>query len=632
MNKQDYDALAHTLPLQPGVYRFINPEDEILYIGKAKHLKKRIASYFGNRKDMRRKTKIMVKAAIRIEYTIVDTEQDALLLEATLIQKHQPRYNVMLKSGKPYPYICIKKERFPRVFITRNIVHDGSQYFGPYVSRHRINNILELIKNLFQLRTCNLNLSEENILAGKFKPCLEFHIKNCKAPCVDLETEAEYDHKVGQIANLLKGHFGAVKTYLKEQMLEYAENMQFERAAEIKLQYNAIQNYQGKSTVVNPKIRDVDVFSLEQDEDLCYLNYLKVVEGAIINTFTLELDQNLDDLPEDLLLFGIQTLREKFQSIAPEVIVPFDLPSVWEGTLITVPKIGDKKKLLELSQKNLRYFVLQKKKQAISHANKKTSTERVMEIMKKDLQMDVLPLHLECFDNSNLQGTSPVASMVCFRNGKPSKRDYRHFHIKTVVGPDDFASMEEIVYRRYKRVLASGKPLPQLIVIDGGKGQLSAAVKSLKALDIYGRVTIIGIAKRLEEIFFPEDSVPLLLSKKSPTLKIIQQARNEAHRFAIEFHRLIRSKKFITSQLTKIPGIGKKTADKLLQEYGSVEKVKKVPEDALQTLVGKAATKKILDYFNNPAEEEDGLFIETAADRNELPAAEENTTPSEEEE
>ncbi len=599
MTKEDYQQIAASLPLQPGVYRFISEDNQILYIGKAKHLKKRIASYFGNRKDMRRKTKLMVRAAVRIEYTIVDTEQDALLLEATLIQKHQPRYNVALKSGKPYPYICIKKERFPRVFLTRNVVRDGSKYFGPYVSKHRINNILELIKNLFQLRNCNLKLSEENIELLKFKPCLEYHIKNCKAPCIGLESEEEYQAKVNQIAFLLKGHFGAVKVFLKEQMQEYAEKMLFEKAQEIKQQYDAIHHYQGKSTVVNPHIRDVDVFSIQQDENLCYLNYLKVVEGAIINTFTLELDQNLDDQPEDLLIFGIQTLREKFHSIAPEVIVPISLPSIWKEALITVPKIGDKKKLLELSQKNLSYYVLQKKKQALARANKKTSTERVMEIMKKDLQMDVLPLHLECFDNSNLQGTTPVAAMVCFKNGKPSKRNYRHFHIKTVVGSDDFASMEEIVYRRYKRLLATAKPLPQLIVVDGGKGQLSAAVKSLKALDLYGKITIIGIAKRLEEIYFPEDNIPLLLSKKSPTLKIIQQARDEAHRFAIEFHRLIRSNKFLTTQLTQIPGIGKKTAEKLLKEFGSVEKIKISEQVLLESCIGKAATQKVLDYFND---------------------------------
>ncbi len=603
MTKDDYNKIAPTIPLEPGVYRFINKDDVILYIGKAKHLKKRVASYFGNRKDMRNKTRIMVRNSVRIEYTIVDTEQDALLLEATLIQKHQPRYNVMLKSGKPYPYICIKKERFPRVFITRQVNKDGSKYFGPYVSRHRMNTIVELIKNLFQLRTCHLNLSEKNIIAQKFKPCLEFHIKNCLAPCVGLEEEQAYDAKIDQVANMLKGHFASVKRYLKDEMQKHAENMQFERAQEIKVQYDALDNYQGKSTVVNPSIKDVDVFSLEQDDDIAYFNYLKVVDGAIINTFTMELDKNLDDDQRDLLVFVIQTLREKYQSIAPEVIVPIEIPDVWEGTTITIPKIGDKKKLLDLSEKNLTYYVLQKRKQAISRANKQSTSEKVMEIMKKDLQMSVLPLHIECFDNSNLQGTHPVAAMVCFRHGKPSKRDYRHYHIKTVEGPDDFASMEEIVYRRYKRLLESNKTLPQLIIIDGGKGQLSAAVKSLKALSIYKRVTIIGIAKRLEEIYFPEDSVPLLLSKKSPTLKIIQQARNEAHRFAIEFHRLIRSKKYVSTQLTEIQGIGKKTAEKLLQEFASVEKMKAATQEELENVVGKAATKKVFAHYDLPYQE-----------------------------
>jgi len=600
MTKEDYKKIAPDFPTQPGVYRFINAENEILYIGKAKHLKKRVSSYFSNRKDMRKKTRIMVRNAARIEYTIVDTEQDALLLEATLIQKHQPRYNVALKSGKPYPYICIKKERFPRVFVTRHVYRDGSKYFGPYVSKHRMNTIVELIKNLFQLRTCNLNLSEKNILSGKFKPCLEYHIKNCLAPCVGFEEEEAYNVKVNQVANILKGHFGSVKRYLKDEMTKYAEAMEFERAQEIKVQYDALDNYQGKSTVVNPSIRDVDVFSLEQDEDMAYFNYLKVVDGAIINTFTMELDKNLNDNQTDLLVFAIQTLREKYQSIAPELIVPIAVPDVWDNTTITIPKIGDKKKLLELSEKNLQYYVLQKRKQAASRANKQSTAERVMEIMKKDLQMPVLPLHIECFDNSNLQGTNPVAAMVCFKHGRPSKREYRHFHIKTVEGPDDYASMEEVVYRRYSRLLQESKTLPQLIIIDGGKGQLSSAVKSLKVLGIYERVTIIGIAKRLEEIYFPEDGVPLLLSKKSPTLKVIQQARNEAHRFAIEFHRLMRSKKYVSTQLTEIEGIGKKTADKLLQTFASVEKVKAASQEELMECIGKAATKKLMAHYGLP--------------------------------
>lgn len=603
MTKEDYNRIAPNFPTEPGVYRFIGADDVILYIGKAKHLKKRVSSYFMKRKDMRNKTRVMVRKAVRIEYTIVDTEQDALLLEATLIQKHQPRYNVMLKSGKPYPYICIKNERFPRVFITRHVRKDGSRYFGPYVSKRRMSALVDLIKNLFQLRTCQLNLSEENIIAGKFKPCLEFHIKNCLAPCVGLEEEEAYNAKIAQVNNILKGHFSSVKRYLREEMQHHAENLQFERAQEIKVQYDALDNYQGRSTVVNPNIRDVDVFSLDVDSDTAYFNYLKVVDGAIINTFTMELDVNLDDDREDLLVFAIQTLREKYQSIAPELIVPIEIPNVWDSTTITIPKIGDKKKLLDLSEKNLAYYVLQKKKQAAAKADKQTSTERVMEIMKKDLQMDVLPLHIECFDNSNLQGTNPVAAMVCFRHGKPSKKDYRHYHVKTVEGPDDFASMTEIVYRRYSRLLNENKTLPQLIIIDGGKGQLSAAVKSLKELNIYKRVTIIGIAKRLEEIYFPEDSVPLLLSKKSPTLKVIQQARNEAHRFAIEFHRLLRSKKYVATELTNINGIGKTTAEKLLQTFGSVEKIKQTPQEELEAAIGKAATRKLMTHFELPYQE-----------------------------
>lgn len=600
MNKEDYNKIAPNIPTEPGVYRFIGTNDEILYIGKAKHLKKRVSSYFMNRKDMRNKTRVMVRKAVRIEYTIVDTEQDALLLEATLIQKHQPRYNVALKSGKPYPYICIKNERFPRVFITRHVRKDGSRYFGPYVSKRRMSSMVDLIKNLFQLRTCQLNLSEENIIAGKFKPCLEYHIKNCLAPCIGLEEEEAYNAKIAQVNNILRGHFSSVKRYLREEMQRYAENLQFERAQEIKVQYDALDNYQGRSTVVNPNIRDVDVFSLDVDNDTAYFNYLKVVDGAIINTFTMELEVNLDDNQEDLLVFAIQTLREKYQSIAPELIVPIEMPNVWDSTTITIPKIGDKKKLLDLSEKNLAYYVLQKKKQAAARADKQSSTDRVLEIMKKDLQMEVLPLHIECFDNSNLQGTNPVAAMVCFRHGKPSKKDYRHYHIKTVEGPDDFGSMTEIVDRRYSRLLKENKTLPQLIIIDGGKGQLSAAVKSLKALNIYKRVTIIGIAKRLEEIYFPEDNVPLLLSKKSPTLKVIQQARNEAHRFAIEFHRLLRSKKYVATELTNIKGIGKTTAEKLLKAFSSVEKIKGTPQEQLEEVVGKAATRKLMMHFELP--------------------------------
>lgn len=600
MNKEDYKKLLPTLPTDPGVYRFIGADEEILYIGKAKNLKKRIASYFTSRKDMRRKTKRMVMAAKKLNYTLVETEQDALLLEATLIKKHQPRYNVALKHSRPYPYICIKKERFPRIMISRKVVQDGSKYYGPYVSKKRMYTLLELIKELFQLRSCALNLSEESIAAGKHKVCLEYHIKNCKAPCVGFESEANYMDKIEQVQNMLKGQLGAVRKYLKSEMGRYAEELNFEQAQRTKVQLALLENYQGKSTVVNANIRDLDVFTLAQDEkgEMAYINYLKVVEGAIINTFMLELKQNLDTEAEDLLLFGIRELREKFQSIAPEIVVPFEIQLPWSEIQLTVPKIGDKKKLLELSEKNAKYFILQKQKQALAKANKMGKAEQLLEIMKKDLQIDDLPIHIECFDNSNLQGNQPVSAMVVFKNGRPAKKEYRHYHVKTVVGPDDFASMEEVVFRRYKRLLEEKKPLPQLIVIDGGKGQLSAAVKSLKALGIFERLAIIGIAKRLEEIFFPNDPVPLLLSKKSPTLKVIQQARDEAHRFAISFHRDVRSKQFLQNELRQIPGVGEKTQEKLLLALGSVKEVKKANLSQLEAIVGANLAQKIRTYFD----------------------------------
>jgi excinuclease ABC subunit C len=600
MTTADYQILLPSLPEQPGIYRFIAVDEEILYIGKAKSLKKRIASYFGEKKDMRRKTRMMVRTAVRLEYTIVDTEQDALLLEATLIKKHQPRYNVALKHSRPYPYICIKKESFPRVMTVYKVEQDGSRYFGPYPSRSRMYTIIDLIKQLFKLRTCSLNLSKSNIEQNKFKVCLEYHIKNCLGPCVGLETEAEYNIKVEQVANILKGHLSSVKRFLKEQMSIFAEKLEFEKAAEIKVQLDAIEKYQGRSTVVHANIRDVDVFTIATDPDaeMAYVNYLKVVEGSIINTYTLELVQNLDSEKEDLLLYAIQVLREKFQSISPEVLIPFELSSPWPEVKFSVPQIGDKKKLMELSEKNAAYFLEQQQKQALARLEKKTQTEQILELMKKDLQLDELPIHIECFDNSNLQGTNPVSSCVVFKNAKPAKRDYRHYHVKSVEGPNDFASMEEVVFRRYRRLLDEGTPLPQLIIIDGGKGQLSAATVSLKALGIFDRVTVIGIAKRLEEIFFPDDPVPILLSKKSHTLKIIQQARDEAHRFAISFHRDIRSKNFAKTELNSIPGIGEKTAQKLLTHFGSVKKIKESTREEIELLVAEKIADKLIEYFN----------------------------------
>ena len=599
MTTEDYRQLLPTLPTQPGVYKFLDEQGVILYVGKAKNLKNRISSYFGSKKHQMHKTRVMVKNADRLEFIIVETEADALLLENTLIKRYQPRYNVMLKDGKSYNYICIRNERFPRVYITRKVVKDGSTYFGPYTSKSRLKVILELIKTLFPLRTCTYNLSEENIAQGKFKVCLEYHIKNCLGPCEGLEDEASYNEKIDQVKNMLRGNFGPVKRHFTDQMQRYAEDLEFEKAHQLKDKLAAFEDYQGKSTVVSTTIRDVDVFTIASTDKMAYVNYLKVVNGAIINTYTQEIVKNLDDDEKDILEYTIPELRERFNSIAPEVLLPFRISLPEEDLQLTVPKIGDKRKLVELSEKNATYYKLQQQKEAMSATRKQTSAERILRTLQEDLQMSEAPLHLECFDNSNIQGSHPVASCVVFKNAKPSKKDYRHFNIKTVEGPNDFASMEEVVFRRYRRLLDEGESLPQLIIIDGGKGQLSAAVKSLKELGILDRVTVIGIAKKLEEIFFPGDSIPLYINKKSESLKLIQQARNEAHRFAITFHRQKRSQNFTATELTGIPGIGAKTADKLLQHFGSVKKVRAALQTELAEVVGPGAAAKVVGYFKD---------------------------------
>ena len=601
MTTNDFKAISDTIPRQPGVYRFIDETDTILYVGKAKVLRNRVASYFGERKGRAHKTRVMVKNAHRLEFTVVETEADALLLENTLIKKHQPRYNVMLRDDKSYTYICIKNERFPRVFITRNVVKDGSTYFGPYTSKARIKTILELIKQLFPLRTCYLNLSKTNIEANKFKVCLEYHIKNCLGPCENLEDEESYNKRIAQVKNILKGNFGAVKNHFKAEMERLAEELEFERAQKIKEKLTAFEDYQSKSTVVSTTIRDVDVFSIASDEEEkeAYINYIKIVNGAIIHTHTQELVKNLDDDEQGFLEYAIPIIRERFNSIATEIILAYEV-QLEDGVQAVVPKIGDKKKLLDLSYKNARYFMLQRKKQRASHQRRQTSAERILRTLQSDLNMDQLPLHIECFDNSNIQGSYPVASCVVFKNAKPSKKDYRHFNIKTVVGPDDFASMEEVVHRRYRRMLDEDDSLPQLVIIDGGKGQLSAAVKSLKQLGILEKLTVIGIAKKLEEIFFPGDSIPLYIDKKSESLKLIQQARNEAHRFAINFHRNQRSRNFTSTELTTIPGIGEKTAQKLLTHFGSVKKIKTALITEIAEVVGMNAAKKIKAHYDNP--------------------------------
>ena len=605
MTTEDYKKIQHTLPKDPGVYRFLDKEGVVLYVGKAKNLKNRLASYFGSKKHQASKTKTMVKNAHEFIYTIVETETDALLLESTLIKKFQPRYNVMLKDGKTYNYICIKNERFPRVMVTRYVNRrDGATYFGPYTSKVRVKVILDLIKSLFPLRTCTYNLSEDNINKGKFKVCLEYHIKNCLGPCVNYENEGEYNEKISQIKNILRGSFGSVKRHFQEKMQWHAENLEFEKAGQIKEKLSAFEDYQGKSTVVSTTIRDVDVFTIASDDKNAYVNYLKVVNGAIMNTYTQEMVKNLDEDEKDLLAFTIPTLRKKFQSLAPEILVPFKMEVPEEEAVIVVPKIGDKKKLVDLSEKNVQYFLLQKRRQEINNIKKQTSAERILRTMQQDLQMDDLPMHIECFDNSNIQGTHPVASCVVFKNAKPSKKDYRHYNIKTVIGPNDFASMEEVVGRRYSRLVRENQPLPDLIIIDGGKGQLSSAVKILTELGVLDKITVIGIAKRLEEIFFANDPIPLYINKKSETLKVIQHARNEAHRFAITFHRNKRSQFFTTSELLDIPGIGEKTADKLLKHFASVKKVREATVTEVSEVIGLGNAKKVQKYFAAKLEKE----------------------------
>ncbi|MBK7879041.1 MAG: excinuclease ABC subunit C [Saprospiraceae bacterium] len=598
MTFEDYKSLAPILPGEPGIYKFLDGKGIILYVGKAKNLKNRISSYFGDKKQITGKTKALVKTAHRIEYTLVETEHDALLLEATLIKKNQPRYNVMLKDGKSYTYICIKNESFPRVFFTRRVIRDGSTYFGPYTSKHRTETILDLVKKLFPLRTCALNLSEMQILKNKYKVCLEYHIKNCNGPCVGLEEALLYNERIAQIKNILRGHFKPVKDYIFQMMSTCAEKLDFEKAQQWKEKLMVMEDYQSKSTVVSTSIADVDVFSIAQDEENAYINFMKVINGSINQTITIEADINLEEDSSIMLSLAVEKIRNQYNSIAPEIIVPFLINPQEGNPIITIPQRGDKKKLLELSEKNSQYFLLQRRKEKINRTAKQSPAERILSTLKRDLNMEDMPLYIECFDNSNIQGANPVSACVVFRNAKPSKREYRHFNVKTVIGPDDFSTMEEVVFRRYKRLLDENARLPQLVIIDGGKGQLSSAMKSIDALGLRGKLVIIGIAKKLEEIYFPEDPVPLHINKKSESLKLIQQLRNEAHRFGISFHRSQRSRSMIRTELNEIQGIGEKTAQKLLSHFGSVKQIQSADSEEIKNLVGQAITKKLLDHFN----------------------------------
>ncbi len=594
MNNPSLELQIQTLPDNPGVYQYYDKEGKILYVGKAKNLKKRVSSYFNKVHD-NGKTNVLVRKIVTIKHIVVSSEQDALLLENNLIKKLQPRYNVLLRDDKTYPWICIKKEPFPRIFPTRRMIKDGSEYYGPYTSFKTVNIILDLVKELYPLRTCNFDLSPANIDKGKFKVCLEFHIGNCKGGCEGFETAENYQIQVNAIREILKGNFKESLKDFKSKMQEFATNMQFEEAQQIKEKIEVLQNYQSHSTVLNPKISNIDVFSIVSDEAIAYVNFLQIAHGAIVRSYTLELKKKLDETDEELLELAVVELRERFHLTSKEIILPF-LLDLGPAVKVTVPQLGDKKQILELSERNAKYYRLDQLKQ-IQIVDPERHTNRIMAQMQKDLRLSIEPRHIECFDNSNIQGTNPVAACVVFKDGKPSKKDYRHFNIKTVEGPNDFASMEEVVYRRYKRLLDENQPLPQLIIIDGGKGQLSSALKSIDDLGLRGKIAIIGIAKRLEELFYPGDSVPLYLDKKSETLKVIQFLRNEAHRFGITFHRDKRSKSALNSSIESIPGIGEKTMLSLIKHFKSVKRLKLATEKEISEVVGVSKAKKISDFY-----------------------------------
>jgi len=590
------DNKIKALPNQPGVYQYFDKNGKIIYVGKAKNLKKRVSSYF-TKSNLDAKTKVLVRQIADVKYIVVNTELEALLLENSLIKKYRPRYNVLLKDDKTYPWICIKNEPFPRVFYTRRVVKDGSLYFGPYPSVKMMQTILEIIRDLYPLRTCNLNLSEKNIRQKKYKVCLEYHIGNCKAPCIGLQSEVEYNDYINNIKHLLKGHIFSLQKQLKQQMLLYAQDLAFEKAQEVKEKLDILKRYESKFTVVSPTINNLDVASIVRNESAAYVNVLRVMNGAVVQGHTVEIKPKLNETDEELLLFGLIDLRNKFGSDSKEIIVPFKIKTEIEDVRFIVPQRGDKKHLLDLSLRNAKTLMLEKQKQAMLK-NPKTKSQRILEQLQKDLRMPVLPVHIECFDNSNIQGSNPVAACVVFKNAKPSKKDYRHFNIKTVEGPNDFASMEEVVFRRYSRLLEEKQKLPQLIIIDGGKGQLSSAVKSLERLGLRGKITVIGIAKKLEEIYFPDDSIPLYLDKRSESLKLIQYLRNEAHRFGITFHRTKRSKSQIASELDNIKGIGEKSKQKLLQHFKSVKKIKEATLEQLSNVLDKSKSQKVYEYFH----------------------------------
>lgn len=593
MTSKEFQHIASTIPRQPGIYKYYNTENELLYVGKAKDLRKRVSSYF-NKNLASYKTHELVSRIHHIEFTIVNSEQDAFFLENSLIKKFQPRFNINLKDDKSYPYIVIKNEPFPRVFLTRKLVEDGSEYLGPYTSVHRVRELLAFIRQTIPLRTCTLHLTQKNIEKKKFKVCLEYHLGNCKGPCEALESAADYNESISQVKNLLKGNLSPVINHFKEEMKQLSISMEFERAEQIKKKIDFLKNYQARSVVANPRFTDMDVFSIVKSDEKAYINYLSVQNGTIVQTKTILTENFLDETEEEILAFAVGQLRNTFNSRAKEIILPFLISYPENDVLITVPKAGDKKKLLELSQKNARYFIDElKNRQRLKLDKKDSATESLLLQVQSDLKLPQTPYHIECFDNSNFQGSFPVSAMVCFKNGQPSKKDYRHFNVKTVQGINDFATMKEAVYRRYKRVKEEGLSWPELVIIDGGKGQLSAAAEALHELKVTDKTTLIGLAKNEEEIFFTGDTESLKLPLNSNSLRFIRRIRDEVHRFGITHHRQKRAKAVFKNELEEIKGIGKETADLLLKEYRSVKNIKERNETELAETIGKAKAKLV---------------------------------------
>jgi excinuclease ABC subunit C len=599
MIQEEFQHIAPTIPVQPGIYKYYDATGALIYVGKAKHLRKRVSSYF-TKTFTNYKTHELVQRIARIEFTIVNSEQDAFLLENSLIKEHQPKYNINLKDDKSYPFIVIKNEPFPRTFLTRQKRNDGSQYLGPYTSVKRVKELLDFIKQTIQLRTCSLNLTDTNIRKGKFKVCLEYHLANCKGPCEGLQTKEDYNGELEQLKNLLRGNLSSVIRHYKEEMKGYAIALSFEKAEIVKKKIEFIEGYQSRSVVANARTGSLDVFSVLKEKNVAYVNYLMVRNGAIIQTKTVKIETHLDEEESEILSFAIARLRDTFNSDAIEIVVPFDTELNGEDLIITVPKSGDKKKLLELSEKNARYFIDEiKNKERLKLNIKNVGVHELLESLQKNLQLQELPLHIECFDNSNFQGSYPVSAMVCFKNGEPSKKDYRRFNVKTVQGINDFATMKEAVGRRYKRLKEEEQPYPQLVIIDGGKGQLSAALEAIEELDLIGEMTLVGLAKNEEEIFFAGDKASLKLPYNSAELKLIRRIRDEVHRFGITFHRQKRSKGTFKNSLEDIEGIGEATADRLLKKYKSVKKVSKLALTELTEFLGAAKANVVYKHFDS---------------------------------